>query len=61
MTALNNIVHIALAANHRYLPGLEATLSSIIASASDRSALQFHVFSEGLYDEDKTKLANLAR
>ena len=45
-------VHIALAANHRYLPGLEATLASMLLSAKRKDRLVFHVFADGLSEED---------
>lgn len=53
-------VHIALAANHRYAPGLKATLVSMVRACSDRGRLRFHVFSDGLTDDDKSDLIALA-
>ena len=55
---MNNI-HIALAANHRYLPGLLVTMVSIVRSCSDKQRLIFHVFSDGLSSEDKDKVQEL--
>ncbi len=54
-------VHIALAANHRYAPGLKATLVSMVRACSDRSRLRFHVFSDGLTGDDKSDLVALAK
>ena len=53
-------VHIALAADHRYLPGLLATLASMVLSASDKSRLRFHILADGLTDEDKCAVTALA-
>lgn len=53
-------VHIALAANHRYAPGLKATLVSMVRACSNRGRLRFHVFSDGLTDDDKSDLIALA-
>lgn len=55
-----DVVHIVLAANHRYLNGLLATMSSMILFASDRSRLQFHVFADGLNVEDCDRVRQLA-
>lgn len=57
----SSIVSIALAANHRYLPGLMATMASLILSASDRGRLHFHVFADGLTEDDCQDVADLAR
>ena len=57
----SSIVSIALAANHRYLPGLMATMASLILSASDRGRLRFHVFADGLTEDDCQDVAELAR
>lgn len=55
----DSLVHVALVANHRYLPGLLATASSMALAASDRALLRFHVLSDGLTDDDKTRLSAL--
>lgn len=60
MGCMQELVHIALAANHRYIRGLKATLASIVSSASDRGHLVFHIFSDGLTDEDLSELRTLA-
>lgn len=54
-------VHIAMAANRRYLPGLRATIASMIKAASSPQQLQFHIFSDGLTQEDKKSIEELAR
>lgn len=56
----DSTIHIALAANHRYLPGLQVTLASMIRNASDKKSLLFHVFADGLTDEDCASLTELA-
>lgn len=43
----NSFIHIALAANHRYLPGLLVTMVSMINAAKNKKKLQFHILSEG--------------
>lgn len=57
----DSAVHIALAANHRYSPGLKATVVSLLNAAGDPSRLRFHVFSDGLTEADRNELAALAR
>lgn len=57
---MSGIVHIALAANHRYVEGLRATLASMINACSQKERLRFHVFSDGLTEEDKSGLVALA-
>lgn len=54
-------VHIAVAADHNYLHGLQATMASMILSASDREALAFHVFADGLTEDDCVSVSALAR
>ncbi len=54
-------IHITLAANHRYLPGLLVTMASMIRSASQKDRLIFHVFSDGLYPEDKVRVSETAK
>ena len=56
---MSDAVHIALAADHRYLPGLLATLASMVLSASDKSRLRFHILADGLTDEDKCAVTAL--
>ena len=53
-------IHVALAANHRYLPGLKATLASMILSSKSPNRLRFHIFSEGLAEEDVDSLLKLS-
>lgn len=45
-------VFISLAADHRYLPGLLATMASLILAATQKDRLHFNVFADGLTDED---------
>ena len=59
-TAHLQVVHIALAANHRYLPGLLATLSSMLLASRSRERLAFHVLAEGLTDEDEHVVSSMA-
>ncbi len=54
-------IHIAMASNRRYLPGLRATTVSLIKAASEPARLRFHVFSDGLTKEDKEALVELAK
>ena len=54
-------IHIAMASNRRYLPGLRATTVSLIKAASEPQRLVFHVFSDGLAREDESALESLAR
>lgn len=55
-----DLVHVALASNRRYLPGLRATMVSLIRAASAPERLRFHVFSDGLLPEDQRVLQDLA-
>lgn len=57
----DDIISIALAANHRYAPGLKATLASMVLSAKDTSRLRVHVLADGLEPADEQELADLAR
>ena len=54
-------IHIAMASNRRYLPGLRATTVSLIKATSEPQRLVFHVFSDGLSDEDKESLEEIAK
>ena len=56
-----DVIHVAMASNRRYLPGLRATTVSLIKAASEPKRLMFHVFSDGLTQEDKDSLVVLAR
>ena len=56
-----DLIHIAMASNRRYLPGLRATTVSLIKAASEPQRLVFHVFSDGLTDDDKNSLEDLAK
>ncbi len=53
-------IHIALAANHRYLPGLLVTMVSMIRASSRKDKLCFHILSEGLTEEDKKQVSFFA-
>ena len=55
----DNFVHIALAANHRYVKGLNATFVSMINAASDKHRLKFHIFDDGLTEADRAFLVEL--
>ena len=55
----SNLIHIVLAANHKYLPGLLVTLSSIAQSASQKDILRFHIFAEGLSQDDQEQAAKV--
>ena len=54
-------VHIALAANHRYLPGLLVTMVSMIRASSQKELLRFHILSEGLTEEDKNTVESFTK
>ncbi len=54
----DNLVHIALAANHRYLPGLLVTIVSMVRAAERKEDLRFHILSEGLTEEDKISVSS---
>ena len=56
-----DVIHVAMASNRRYLPGLRATTVSLIKAASEPKRLMFHVFSDGLTQEDKDSLVVQAR
>lgn len=58
---MNDLIHIALAANHRYINGLLATMVSIMRSSVARERLRFHVFSEGLLDEDQSLVLDFCK
>lgn len=47
-----NHVNVALAANHRYLPGLLVTAGSLVRSCSDPRRLALHILSDGLSADD---------
>lgn len=54
-------IHIAMASNRRYLPGLRATTVSLIKAAAEPERLRFHIFSDGLTKEDEKRLEELAK
>lgn len=56
----NGYVQMALAANRRYLPGLKATIASIICASKSKKIL-FHVFSDELTDADHDEICQLVR
>lgn len=60
MSDSNQHIHIALAANHRYLPGLLVTMVSMIRSTAKKENLRFHILSEGLTSEDKEQVLSFA-
>lgn len=60
MVSNNEIVSIALAANHRYMPGLQATMASMLLFASEKDRLRFHIFADGLTNDDCRSLSALA-
>lgn len=53
-------IHIALATDHRYVPGLLVTMTSIIRSTSQKSSLRFHILADALDDKDKTQIIEFA-
>ena len=53
-------VHIALASDHRYLPGLQTTLASIILASRNPERLVFHVLADGLSVNDEASVSALA-
>ena len=55
----NHQIHIALAANHGYMPGLEATLVSLIKASKNKEQIAFHIFSDGLLASDIARLLDL--
>ena len=55
----DDIVHVALAANHRYVCGLKATFASMVNATRDKSALCFHIFDDGLTVDDRAELVEL--
>ena len=55
----DNLIHVAMASNRRYLPGLCATTVSLIKAASEPQRLLFHVFSDGLTKYDKELLVDM--
>ena len=57
----DGMIHVAMASNRRYLPGLRATTVSLIRASAEPQRLLFHVFSDGLTQEDKEALVDLAR
>jgi len=57
----NDLIHVVMAANHRYSRGLNATLVSMINASADKNQLRFHVFDDGLTQEDRSELELLAR
>lgn len=57
---MNDIVHVALAANHVYMPGLRATLVSLINASNDKQCIQVHILSDGLYESDIEELKIIA-
>lgn len=58
---MSEIVHIALAANHVYMPGLRATFTSLINASANKDAVQFHILSDGLLEPDVEELKAIAR
>ena len=56
----DNATHICFSANHRYLNGLLVTFVSIMRSAKDRGRLAFHIFSDGLTEDDLGRIRSFA-
>lgn len=57
---MNNQISIVLVSNHRYMPGLAVTMSSILRSASDKARLDFHIFTDDLTEDDVKFLNDLS-
>ena len=53
-------IHVALAANHRYMPGLLVTMVGMIRFCGQKERLRFHILSEGLTEEDKRRVSEFA-
>ena len=53
-------VHVALAANHRYLPGLLATVASLALSSKQKDRIALHVFADGLSEEDCEEVSKIS-
>ena len=60
MAGENGKIDVALAADRRYLPGLLATIASMIDSASAPERIRFNVFATGFGDGDEAKVRALA-
>ena len=56
----DNTIHICFSSNHRYINGLLVTFVSIMRSAGDRGRLAFHIFSDGLTEEDLARIRAFA-
>lgn len=56
-----NPIRVVLAANHRYVRGLEATLASMALYAREKNRLQFHVLADGLEPADEQAVIALGR
>ena len=54
-------IHIVLASNHRYLPGLKATAASMLMASADKTRLVFHVIADGLPGEDRQGISDFCR
>ena len=59
-TTNSGLIHIALASNHRYLPGLLVTMVSMIRASSQKENLRFHILAEELSEDDKNKVTSFA-
>ena len=57
---MTDLVHVVLAANHRYLNGLLATMASMILFSTNKNRLCFHVFADGLDDFDCERVKSVA-
>jgi len=57
----DKLIHIAVASNHNYARGLNATLVSIVKATSDKRRLRFHVFDDGLEASDRNELQMLVK
>ncbi len=49
---MSDKLHIAVACNRKYLPGAEMAIAGDAANAKSETNLVFHLFTEGLTDED---------
>jgi len=53
-------IHIALATDRRYVPGLLVTMTSMIYSTAQQKRLRFHILADALDDNDKRRIVDFA-
>lgn len=53
---MNNQINVLLVSNHRYYPGLAATMTSMLISSSEPERLQFFVYHDDLTEDDRANL-----